>query len=142
MTRLTVDTYVCLLLHVLIRDDDQIVVSDDDEDSNSTSTWLERPPPSHQSSTWDKIKSLLSRKANPDEMVQDAETAAGIDQLETLPAMPIAQYYHPDRSIIYNQVKSTRKSNLTVAVEQVSIFLTTDGTVITFFQVFCYECSV
>ena len=136
MTRLIVDTYVCLLLHVLIRDNDQIVLSDDGEDSTSTSGWFERAPP-HQSSTWDKIKSLLSRKAKPDEMIQDAETAAGIDQPETLTVMPIAQHYHPDRSIIYNKVKSTRKSNLTVAVEQVSIFLTTDGTVITFFQVFC-----
>jgi hypothetical protein len=37
--------------------------------------------------------------------------------------------------LIYKNVKSTRESSLTVAVEQVSIFLTSDGTVLTFFQV-------
>ena len=139
MKRLIVDTYVCLLLHVLVGDDDQIVVNDNDDDATSTSSWSAQPLP-QRSSTWDKIKSFLSRRSKQEEMVRDAETAAGIDQSQT--TSRIAQHYHPDRSIIYEQVKSTRKSNLTVAVEQVSIFLTTDGTVITFFQVSCCKCSL
>jgi hypothetical protein len=134
MACLIVDTYVCLLLHVLIGDDDQIVVNEDDnEDTDSLTNWLEEPAP--VPSTWDKIKSFFSKQAKQDDMVRDAETAAGIDNPQRLTSMPIAQHYHPDRSLIYKNVKSTRESNLTVAVEQVSIFLTNDGTVITFFQV-------
>jgi hypothetical protein len=133
-TCLIVDTYVCLLLHVLIGDDDQIVVNEDDnEDTDSLNNWLEEPEATP--STWDKIKHYFSKKAKQDDMVRDAETAAGIDNPQRLSNMPIAQHYHPDRSLIYKNVKSTRQSNLTVAVEQVSIFLTNDGTVITFFQV-------
>ena len=125
---------MCLLLHVLIGDDDQIVVNEDDnEDTDSLANWLEEPAP--EPSTWQKIKSYFSKQAKEDEMVRDAETAAGIDTPQKLASMPIAQHYHPDRSLIYSNVKSMRESNLTVAVEQVSIFLTNDGTVITFFQV-------
>jgi hypothetical protein len=119
----------------LIGEDDQIVVNeDDDEDTDSLTNWLEEPAP--VPSTWDKIKSYFSKQARQDDMVRDAETAAGIDNPQRLTSMPIAQHYHPDRSLIYKNVKSMRESNLTVAVEQVSIFLTNDGTVITFFQVY------
>jgi hypothetical protein len=129
---------VCLLLHVLIGDDDQIVVNEDDnEDTDSLNNWLEEPAPTP--STWAKIKHYFSKKAKQDEMVRDAETAAGIDNPQRLTSMPIAQHYHPDRSLVYKNVKSMRESNLTVAVEQVSIFLTNDGTVITFFQVYPRE---
>ena len=74
-------------------------------------------------------------------MVRDAETAAGIDEPQTLRATPIAQHSHPDRAMIYKEVKSTRMATLTVAVEQVSIFLTADGTVLTFFQVYSCRCK-
>jgi Mg2+ and Co2+ transporter CorA len=133
---LTIDTYVCVLLHVLIGDDDQIVVTDEDNESEqgSTADWIERRSP--QPSRLGQIKSFFSKKAKQHDLLRDAETAAGIDETHNLPVTPIAQHYYPDRNLIYNQVKSTRQSNLTVAVEQVSIFLTNDGTVITFFQVY------
>ena len=126
-----VDTFVCLLLHVLIGDNDEILV-DDENDRHSIGSWVERSP---DASVWGKFKSYFSRTNKTDGMVKDAETAAGIDEAETLRPTPIAQHSHPDRAFIYNQVKSTRMSTLTVAVEQVSIFLTADGTVLTFFQV-------
>jgi|SRR5271154_5506349 len=128
-----IDTFVCLLLHVLIGDNDEIVV-DDEDDSHSIGSWVEQSVP--DTSTWGKIKSFLSRSNKTDEMVKDAETAAGMDEPQTLRSTPIAQHSHPDRAMIYDKVKSTRMSTLTVAVEQVSIFLTADGTVITFFQVY------
>jgi hypothetical protein len=128
-----IDTFVCLLLHVLIGDNDEIVV-DDEDDAHSIGSWVEQTAP--DMSTWGKIKSFLSRSNKTDEMVKDAETAAGMDEPQTLRSTPIAQHSHPDRAMIYDQVKSTRMSTLTVAVEQVSIFLTADGTVITFFQVY------
>jgi hypothetical protein len=128
-----IDTFVCLLLHVLIGDNDEIVV-DDEDDAHSIGSWVEQSAP--DMSTWGKIKSFLSRSNKTDEMVKDAETAAGMDEPQTLRSTPIAQHSHPDRAMIYDQVKSTRMSTLTVAVEQVSIFLTADGTVITFFQVY------
>ncbi len=128
---LIVDTFVCLLLHVLIGDDDQIVI--DDESSPSISSLGDER--TSDASFFGKFKAWF--KGNKaDGMVQDAETAAGMDKPETLHVTPIAQHYHPDRKYIYDQVKSTRGTNLTVAAEQVSIFLTNDGTVITFFQVF------
>lgn len=68
-------------------------------------------------------------------MVRDAETAAGMDGPQKLRVSPIAQHYHPDRKLVHDQIQGMRETNLTVAVEQVSIFLTSDGTVITFFQV-------
>lgn len=127
---LTRDTYVCLLLHVLIGDDNQIVV--DDEDGSSLSSWVEAR--TLDASFFGKLRAWF--KGNKaDDMVRDAETATGMDEPQTLNVTPIAQHCHPDRKYIYDQVKSTRDTNLTVAVEQVSIFLTNDGTVITFFQV-------
>src|SRR5438552_2075268 len=128
---LMIDIYVCLLLHVLIGDEDQIVVNDND--SKSMSSWVEEKIPN--SSLFGKFKSLFKGGNETDNKLKDAETAAGIEQPQQLDFMPIAQHYYPDRSLIYNQVKSMRETNLIVAVEQLSIFLTSDGTVITFFQV-------
>ena len=127
---LTIDTYVCLLLHVLIGDDNQIVI--DDEDTPSTSIWGEEM--TTDPSFFGKLKAWFKGNKT-DDMVRDAETAAGMDETQLLNITPIAQHCHPDRKYIYDQVKSTRDTSLTVAVEQVSIFLTNDGTVITFFQV-------
>jgi len=132
------DTFVCLLLHVLIGDNDEIVV-DDETDSHSIGSWVEQRAP--DTTIWGKVKGYFSSSNKTDEMVKDAETAAGIDEPQTLRSTPIAQHVHPDRAMIYDGVKSTRMSTLTVAVEQVSIFLTADGTVITFFQVPYSECS-
>jgi hypothetical protein len=132
---ITVDTYVCLLLHVLIGDNNQIVVNDDY--ANSTSDWVEQRAP--DLSMFAKLKSFFKGGNKTNDVVRDPETATGMDIPQKLNETLIAQHYHPDRRLIYKQVNSTRKANLTVAVEQVSIFLTNDGTLITFFQVhsFC-----
>jgi hypothetical protein len=131
----TVDTYVCLLLHILIGDNNQIVVNDDD--ANSISEWVEQITP--DLSTFAKLKSFFKGGNKTDDVVRGPETAAGMDIPQKLNETLIAQHYHPDRRLVYKQINSTRKANLTVAVEQVSIFLTNDGTLITFFQVhsFC-----
>jgi hypothetical protein len=68
-------------------------------------------------------------------MVRDAETAAGMDEPQHLQSSPIAQHVHPDLQLVHREAQATRDSNLTVAVEQVSIFLMNDGTLISFFQV-------
>lgn len=125
------DTYVCLLLHVLIGDYEQIVV--DDEDSESISKLGEEGSP--VPSFWSRLKGYFKGGDKTQDMVRDAEIVAGMDGPESLTGRPIAQHYYPERRLIYDEVKSTRESNLTVAVEQVSIFLTSDATVITFFQV-------
>jgi Mg2+ and Co2+ transporter CorA len=127
---LTIDTYVCLLLHVLIGDDDQIVIDDEDAPSISSRVEERTPDPSYLG----KLNAWF-KGSKTDDMVRDAETAAGMEERETLNVTPIAQHYHPDRKYIHDKVNSTRATSLTVAVEQVSIFLTSDGTVITFFQV-------
>src|SRR5579859_1182455 len=129
---MTIDTYVCLLLHVLIGDNERIVV--DDDDSASMLSWVEDQRAA-DTSFWSKLKDLLKGTNKSEDMQRDAETAAGMDEQQKLLVTPIAQHNHPDRSLIHNQIKSMRESKLTVAVEQVSIFLTTDGAVITFFQV-------
>jgi hypothetical protein len=123
---------VCLLLHVLIGDDNNIVV--DDDDSASMRSWVSETatPPTTLFST---LVEFFKGSNKRDDMVRDAETAAGMDEPQKLRVTPIAQHYHPDRKLVHDQIKSMRESNLTVAVEQVSIFLTSDGTVITFFQV-------
>jgi len=121
----------------LIGDNDEIVL--DENDSHFIGSWVEQTAP--DTSTWGRIKSFFSRPNRTDEMVRDAETAAGIGEPQTLRSTPIAQHSHPDRAMIYEGVKSTRMSTLTVAVEQVSIFLTADGTVITFFQVDPCRCK-
>jgi len=103
-------------------------------------SWVEDQRTS-DTSFWSKLKDLLKGTSQNDDMMRDAETAAGMDQPQKLTVTPIAQHYHPDRNLIHEQIKSSRETNLTVAVEQVSIFLTSDGTVITFFQV-CIQAIV
>jgi hypothetical protein len=98
-------------------------------------SWIEDQRPT-ETSFWSKLRDLLKGTSQNDALLRDAETAAGVDQPQKLSVAPIAQHYHPDRTLIHDQINSMRSSNLTVAVEQVSIFLTNDGTVITFFQVF------
>lgn len=119
------DVYICLLMHVLIGDDNQIVMYNED----STQGPVEEPP---HKSLFSLLKGIFKRKGE----VADAESSVGLDESENY--IPIAQHYNPDRSLIYDEVKSSRESNLTVAVEQVSIFYTQGGTVITFFQVLSY----
>jgi hypothetical protein len=69
-------------------------------------------------------------------MDQDAVRMEGVDDFPRRGSINIAQQSNPDRTLIYDQInKSSKQSNLTVVVEQVSIFLTRDGTVISFFQV-------
>jgi hypothetical protein len=116
------DIYVCLLMHVLIGDDDQIVIDHETPTQNKVE---EKPTKSFSS----RFTELFKRKSE----TSDNESSIGMDSSDDL--IPIAQHYNPDRSLIYDEVKSSRQSNLTVAVEQVSIFLIHDGTVITFFQV-------
>jgi hypothetical protein len=124
---------------VLISDDDNIIIEDTDADS--LRSWVsERAPPKPTTASFmGKLKNLFNTRSNKKrDIVRDAETAAGMDDPQHLQTSTIAQHYHPDRCIIYNEAKSMRESDLTVAVEQVSIFLMNDGTVITFFQV-CFS---
>jgi hypothetical protein len=117
----------------LIGDDNNIVI--DDDDTGSMLSWVSEPTPSAPTLT-SKIKEFFKGgSSKPDDMVRDAETAAGMDGPQKLRVSPIAQHYHPDRKLVHDQIQGMRETNLTVAVEQVSIFLTSDGTVITFFQV-------
>ena len=118
-------------MHVLRNDDDQTVI--DDADSVSLKSRSEQVPTNTFAS---HLMGLFRRHSKSKSFPNDAETAAGFDESDKRTSIPIAQHYNPDRSLIYDQVKSSRESNFTVAVEQVSIFLTSDGTVISFFQVF------
>ena len=115
-------------MHVLRNDDDQSVINDTD----SVSLHSQSEPTNTFAS---QVKGLFRRRSKFKSFPKDAETVAGFDGSERRSSMPIAQHYNPDRSLIYDEVKSSRESNFTVAVEQVSIFLTNDGTVISFFQV-------
>ena len=45
------------------------------------------------------------------------------------------QYFYRNKQLVYDAHQRLRTSNLSIAVEQVSMFLTLDGTLITFFQV-------
>jgi hypothetical protein len=117
------------LMHVLRNDDDQAVI--DDEDSIS----LKIPPEQPSNTLVSHVTGLFRRPSKSKSSPKDVETVASFDEDKRLDSIPIAQHYNPDRSIIYDEVKSSRETNFTVAVEQVSIFLTSDGTVISFFQV-------
>jgi hypothetical protein len=120
------------LLHVLVGEDDEIVL---DDDASSLSGWVEEPH-EEEPSLWAKTKSFFTGKKNDTEqVVRDAETVAGMDEPQTFRVSPIARHHHPDRRIIHDGYKNTRDLSLSVAVEQVSIFLIGDGTLITFFQV-------
>ena len=127
---LIVDLYICLLMHALVGDDDKIVTDDDDIAS------VRRERSRDNESAWTKIKKSIGlgqRKAVDD---VEAQRHRREDlKLERWDSVPIAQHYNPDRNLIYEEVKFSRPSNLTVAVEQVSMFLTGDRTLITFFQV-------
>src|SRR5271169_1758847 len=68
---------------------------------------------------------------------KDAERMEALNDLTRRGSISVSQHYNPDRNLIYDEIsRSSKESNLTVIVEQVSIFLTRDGTVISFFQVF------
>lgn len=114
-------------MHVLI-DDDERHVSDEEILSLK---YIQKDRPYNR--VLSKINALIKRKSKSKKA--DNEADADSDELEKPDSIPIAQHYNPDRSLIYEEVRSSRESNFTVVVEQVSIFLTTDGTVITFFQV-------
>jgi hypothetical protein len=117
------DIYVCLLMHALIGENDRIVVDDTHD--------LNRFEPQPDTTLFSKIEGLLKRHQRAHD--KDAESRAGSIRRGSL---PIAQHYNPDRSLIYDHVKSMRESGLTVNMEQVSLFLTDNGTVLSFFQVF------
>jgi hypothetical protein len=119
----------------LIGDDDHIIA--DDGDSESIRSWVAPESPSPGPTTvYGKLRELFNRRSKKQEdMVRDAETAAGMDEPQHLQSSPIAQHVHPDLELVHKEAYATRDSNLTVAVEQVSIFLMNDGTLISFFQV-------
>jgi hypothetical protein len=126
-----VDTYICLLLHVLLGGDDQIVF---DDDTSSVSNWVEEQ--NEEPSFWSKIKNFFTTdRSNTEQIVRDAEIVAGMDEPQTFNITPLAQHHYPDRRVIRDGYKHSRDASLSVAVEQVSIFLIGDGTLITFFQV-------
>jgi Mg2+ and Co2+ transporter CorA len=129
LLHLRLDTYVCLLMHCLVADDEVI----DREEAVLHAHTHEQP---NRGSFFSKMKHWWTsndRKA-------DKEPAGALANytFERKGSITIAQHYNPDRSLIHEQARS-RDSNLTVAVEQVSIFLTSDGTVLSFFQVSTVE---
>jgi len=120
-------------MHVLIGDDHRIVT--DGGDSASIHGPNAHHNREHGESLWSRFKALFRRhkkKAAP----TDDEYAVASDDDDEVIKTPMSIAHNPDRNLIYEEVKGSRESNLTVAVEQVSIFLTENGTVITFFQVF------
>jgi len=114
-------------MHALVGDNDQIVVDDDEMAS------IRRQKIYDDEGILTKIKKVLSLEKH--EKANDIEAQHDDLRLEWSETIPIAQHYNPDRNLIYEQIKSSRPLNLTVAVEQVSMFLTGDRTLITFFQV-------
>ena len=124
---LIVDIYICLLMHALVGEDDKIVVDDDDIAS------IRHERNQDKESAWTKIKKAIGLGRHA--AVDDVEAQKHQDDDLKLESVPIAQHYTPERNIIYEEVRASRPSNLTVAVEQVSMFLTGDRTLITFFQV-------
>jgi len=116
-----------------VTEDDEIVM--DDEETASTRSWP-RMESKANTSVYGKIREFFTHSKKDSELVRDAETVAGMEAPQQLRVTPLAQHQSADRKFIHDEVKSRmRDNNLTVAVEQVSIFLTNDGTVITFFQV-------
>ena len=114
-------------MHALIGDDDRIVTDDDasslgaDADASSPSSMF--------------FPGIFKRRRDSNNAAEDAESGAGMNELKRTPSLPIAQHYNPDRTLIYDHVNASRDGSLSVAMEQVSIFLINDGTVISFFQV-------
>lgn len=116
-------------MHALIGEDDRIVTDDD------ASSITDLASPSNGSVF---RKRIFKTRRDSKEGVLDPENEAGFGRRSSL---AIAQHYNPDRTLIYDHVNSSREGSLTVAMEQVSVFLINDGTVISFFQVqWCY-CS-
>jgi len=121
-------------MHALIGEDDRIVTDDD------ASSYAEPPSPRESFPSprafFPKFDGLFRKHHDSNEGVQDAETATGFDDVKGRRlSLPIAQHYNPDRTLIYDNIKSSREGSLSVAMEQVSIFMINDGTIITFFQV-------
>jgi hypothetical protein len=122
-----------MLLHILKRGDDQIVLDDADSEASDGSSDQDDEI-SHTRSLFQKLKSLFHRE-RPEDVVEDAEIAAGIDDPQTLERRPISLHRHIDRAIVHSRIQKTRPTTpLVVGVEQVSLFITNDGTLITFFQ--------
>jgi hypothetical protein len=114
-------------MHVLTDDNSQIMIYDE----NSRQDHMQERSHKLLSS---RFKELFKHKSEG----TDSESASDLNKPKYL--TPFAQHYNPDRSLINDGMKSSRESNLTVAVEQVSIFLVHDGTLLTFFQVpECYH---
>ena len=139
MTNDSKDIYVCLLMHVLIGDDSQIVV--DDKDTTSKQKNDVEGSLLSGDTVVSRLKRLFTKRHKPHDSFDNTDTLASNDKLERVSSLPIAQHYNPDRKLIYENVRSSRESALTVAMEQVSIFLTSDGTVISFFQVDSVNCT-
>ena len=122
-------------MHALIGEDDRVVTEDDAPES-----CVEPPSPSRSfpspNAFFPKLEGLFRKRHDSNEGVQDAENATDFGDLKGRRlSLPIAQHYNPDRTLIYDHVKSSREGSLSVAMEQVSIFMTNEGTVISFFQV-------
>lgn len=123
-------------MHALIGEDDRVVTEDDASESFT----VEPPSPSGSfpspNAFFPKLEGLFRKRHDSNEGVQDAENATDFGDLKARrSSLPIAQHYNPDRTLIYDHVKSSREGSLSVAMEQVSIFMTNEGTVISFFQV-------
>jgi len=126
---LTYDRYICLLMHALVGDDDRIVIDGDD----IASIRRERIHETESLLTKARKAVGLGGRKSPDDV--EAQNPHDYLKLPRRESIPIAQHCNPDRNLIYEEVNNSRSSNLTVAVEQVSMFLTGDRTLITFFQV-------
>jgi hypothetical protein len=104
-----------------------------DDDAKSPENWSNERK--QKKSIFQKLKEFFSHANQKKELVRDAETVAGMENHQQLRVAPLDQY--PDHGRMLQDAKSKmRETDLTVAVEQVSVFLTNDGTLITFFQVF------
>src|SRR5271170_2332535 len=130
-------------MHALIGEDDRVVTEDDASESFT----VEPPSPSGSfpspNAFFPKLEGLFRKRHDSNEGVQDAENATDFGDLKARrSSLPIAQHYNPDRTLIYDHVKSSREGSLSVAMEQVSIFMTNEGTVISFFQVCQVSCKV
>jgi hypothetical protein len=119
---------VCLLLHVLIGDDAKIV-TEDRESFDLPDQGNQRP---RETSFYNQIADYFHGNNDEEKNAEEGKAPSNRSTRRSSVAT-IAQHHNPDRDIIYEN-KGMKQSNLTVGVEQVSILLTEDGTVITFFQ--------
>ena len=117
---------------MLVTENDEIVM--DEEGTALQNGWKDDRKP--DKSLFRKIREFFSRSEQKDELVRDAETVAGMEEPQHLCVGPLGRNGPDDRKLVLDAKSKMRETkNLTVAVEQVSIFLTNDGTLITFFQV-------